>query len=106
MVWRLRQWPGDTADRRGDDAEAGARMDCDDVGGEGGVQWVTVRCEPMQRLPVLASPPVKTKKPRKRSPGDRANNNKHDSPHRKDRRRDIKLIVTGHVPQAPQDEDT
>ena len=81
-------------------------MDSDDDGEEGGVPWVTVRCEPMQSLPALASPPVKTKKPRKRSPGDRANHNKHDSPHRKDRRRDIKLIVTGHVPPAPQDEDT
>jgi len=35
---------GDTADRRGDDAEAGARMDCDDDGEEGGVPWVTVPC--------------------------------------------------------------
>ena len=33
---------GDTADRRGDDAEAGARMGSDDVGEEGGVPWVTV----------------------------------------------------------------
>ena len=33
---------GDTADRRGDDAEAGARMDCDDVSDEGGRPWVTV----------------------------------------------------------------
>ena len=33
---------GDTAHRRGDDAEAGARMDCDDDGEEGGVPWVTV----------------------------------------------------------------
>ena len=34
---------GDTADRRGDAAEAGARMDSDDVGEEGGVPWVTVQ---------------------------------------------------------------
>ena len=33
---------GDTADRRGDDAEAGVRMDCDDVGDEGGAPRVTV----------------------------------------------------------------
>ena len=33
---------GDTAVRRGDDAEAGARMDCDDVGAEGGAPRVTV----------------------------------------------------------------
>jgi len=33
---------GDTADRRGDDAEAGARMDCDNGGDESGVPWVTV----------------------------------------------------------------
>ena len=33
---------GDTADQRGDDAEAGARMGSDDVGVEGGVPWVTV----------------------------------------------------------------
>ena len=39
---------GDTADRRGDDAEAGARMDSNNVGEEGGVPWVTVRCEPLQ----------------------------------------------------------
>jgi len=33
---------GDIADQRGDDAEAGARMDCDDVGDEGGVPWDSV----------------------------------------------------------------
>ena len=33
---------GDTAVQRGDVAEAGARMDCDDVGDEGGVPWATV----------------------------------------------------------------
>ena len=32
---------GDTADRRGDDAEAGARMDYNNVSDEGGVPWVT-----------------------------------------------------------------
>ena len=33
---------GDTVDRRGDDADAGAHMDCDDDGEESGVPWVTV----------------------------------------------------------------
>jgi len=33
---------GDTAEGHGDDAEAGARMDCDDDGEEGGVPWATV----------------------------------------------------------------
>ena len=39
---------GDTADRRGDDAEAGVRMDCDDDIEEGGVPWVTVPKAPVQ----------------------------------------------------------
>ena len=34
---------GDTAVPRGNDAEAGARMDCDDVGDEGGAPWVTAQ---------------------------------------------------------------
>ena len=31
---------GDTADQRRDDAEAGARMSCDDDGAKGGAPWV------------------------------------------------------------------
>jgi len=53
---------GDTADRRGEDAEAGARMDSDDVGGEGGVPWVTVRCEPMQSHGNIVAAPGKKKR--------------------------------------------
>ena len=33
---------GDTAVQRGNDAEVGARMDCDEDGDEGSVPWVTV----------------------------------------------------------------
>ena len=33
---------GDTIDRQGDDADAGAHMDCDDDGEGGGEPWVTV----------------------------------------------------------------
>ena len=39
---------GDTAVPRGNDAEAGARMDCDDEGTEGGVPWVTMPQAPFQ----------------------------------------------------------
>jgi len=44
MRWRLKQWAIlqiDVIDV-GDDAEAGARMDWDDGGDEGGTAWVTV----------------------------------------------------------------
>jgi len=61
---------GDTADRHGDDADAGAHMDCDDDGEEGGVPWVTVPqalVQPSEGEP--SGPPLPKNKRSHRSSG-------------------------------------